>query len=164
MSDQSLSIKEIPGGLRITIPMGLRERVSLLIASIFILGFGVGMSVFASLMLRHTGMKQFWWIPLILGGLCLLLFLLVIVVIWSIPGTFVEFDGQALSAGNIGYPNHHTWPREAIKSIGVSRLPMVPIATVMIHPRKDQQVRIGYWRKRELTVAIDRLRGLMGIR
>jgi len=95
-------------------------------------------------------------------GVILAFYLLSLLTISAMPGTVIEFDGRALSVGSIGSDRRRSWPREKIKSLKVSRLPMVPIANVVIQTDTDPSVRAGVYRRRDLEAVVARLREAIG--
>ena len=165
MSDPGLLIEQRPDTLRIVITPGRRERASLAVAATSILIFGLLMSGGAAISLKHTGVAgRYWWLPFIFSGLMLPLFALGLTVIGAIPTTVVVLNQTELSIGDDFNERRTVLPRTALRSISVSRLPMVPIGTMVIRSAGNAPARAGYWRNKELIAAANQLRTAAGLR
>jgi hypothetical protein len=126
--------------------------------------FGTMMAAIAELALRSgTQIHVLWLLPFLVLAVVIGFYLLSLLTIHSMPGSLVEFDGKTLSVGAVGSERRTSWPREKIKSITVSRLPMVPIANLVIQPEGNPAVRAGVCRQRDLEPVAARLRQAMGL-
>ena len=158
-----LELEEKNGLLRITIPFGTREKIWMALAMTVMVIFGTMMSLVGEYAARTaTSNRIFWVIPLFVLGIILAFYLLGLLAIRAMPGSIIEFDGKILSVGSIGSKRRSTYPREKIKSVSVSRLPMVPVANLVILLKNDPSVRTGVCRQRDMEIAADKLREAIG--
>jgi hypothetical protein len=158
-------MEEREGVLRITIPFGFREKIWMVVAVTCMLFFGIMMSLVAEYAARSaTHLWALLAIPFVMLGVIAALYLLSLVTINSMPGSVIEFDGKVLSIGSVGSQRRTSWAREKIKSIRVSRLPMVPVANLMIQTETDPGVRAGVYRQRDLEMAVVKLRDAIGLK
>ncbi len=158
-----LVMEEREGVLRITIPFGRREKFWMMVAVTCMLGFGTMMSLVGEYAARSvTHAWALLAIPFVVLGVILAFYLLSLLAINAMPGTAIEFDGRALSVGSIGSERRRSWPGEKIKSLRVSRLPMVPIANIVILVGGEPSVRAGIYRRRDLEAVVSRLREAIG--
>jgi hypothetical protein len=160
-----LEVEEKDGLLRITIPFGTREKIWMALAMTVMFIFGTMMSLVGEYAARSaTSNRIFWVIPLFVLGIILVFYLLSLLAIRAMPGSIIEFDGKTLSIGSIGSQRRSTYPREKIKSLSVSRLPMVPVANLVILLKGDPSVRTGVCRQRDLEIAAGKLRQAIGLK
>jgi hypothetical protein len=125
--------------------------------------FGTMMSLVAEYAARSaTHAWALLAIPFVMLGVILAFYLLSLLAISAMPGTVIEFDGKSLSVGSIGSERRRSFPREKIKSLRVSRLPMVPIANIVIQVGSEPSVRAGTYRQRDLAAVAARLREAIG--
>jgi hypothetical protein len=159
-----LELEEREGVLRITIPFGIREKIWMTVAMTCMLCFGTLMSLVAEYAARSaTHVWAVLAIPFVMLGVIVAFYLLSLLTINSMPGSVIEFDGKMLSIGSIGSQRRTSWPREKIKSLRVSRLPMVPVANLVIQTETDPSVRAGVYRQRDLEAAVVKLREAIGL-
>jgi hypothetical protein len=159
-----LEMEQREGVLRITIPFGRREKSWMMVAVTCMLCFGAMMALVGEYAARSvTHVWALLAIPFVVLGVMLALYLLSLLAINAMPGTVMEFDGGALSVGSIGSERRRSWPREKIRSLHVSRLPMVPIANIVILIGGEPSVRVGVYRRRDLEAVVVRLRKAMAL-
>jgi hypothetical protein len=162
--NQRLQIEQQGASLRITIPFGTREKIWMAIAVTCMLFFGVMMSMVGELAARSvTHSWPLLAIPFVILGVIVGFYLLSLLIINSMPGSVIEYNGKTLSIGSIGSERRTKWPGEKIKSLRVSRLPMVPVANLVIQPVGDASVRAGIYGRRDLQAAAAKLREAMGL-
>jgi hypothetical protein len=162
--NQRLQIEQQGGSLRITIPFGTREKIWMAIAVTCMLCFGMMMALVGELAARSvTHSWPLLAIPFVILGVIVGFYLLSLLIINSMPGSVIEYDGKTLSIGSSGSERRTSWPREKIKALRVSRLPMVPVANIVIQPANDPSVRAGIYGRRDLEAAMAKLREAMGL-
>jgi len=166
MSDRArLELEETDGLLRITIPFGAREKFWMALAMTVMFIFGTMMSLVGEYAARSaTSNRIIWAIPLFVLGIIAAFYLLSLLAIRAMSGTIIEFDGKTLSVGSIGSLRRSNYPRAEIKSLSVSRLPMVPVANLVILLNNDPSVRAGVCRHRDLEIAADKLSQAIGLK
>jgi hypothetical protein len=165
MTSSELELEQKDGLLRVIIPVGFRDKMWLAMALTVMLLFGTIMSLIAEFAARSaTTVHAVWVIPFVMLGVIALFYLLSLLAIRSMPGSIIEFDGKILSIGSIGSERRTRFPRENIKALDVSRLPMVPVANLVIHTKNDPSVRTGVCRKRDLEIAAAQLRTAIGLK
>jgi hypothetical protein len=158
-NEAAIEIEEREGKLRITIPFGSRERFWMSVAITVMAFFGTMMAIIAMVALRGAGGSALLlWIPRVIVVVVILLYLLSLAGVRSTPGSLLEFDGAVLAIGSIGGEPRTKWPRSKIKSITVSRLPLVPVANLVIHLNGEPSIYAGVCRGRELEPVAQRLR------
>ncbi len=151
--------------LRATIPVTWREKVWMGLALTVMLLFGLMMATVAGVAIRSvSSTAALRLIPLGLGAFVVLLYLLSLLALRGMPGNVIELDSKSLSLGSIGSKRRQNWPLKKIKSLSVSRLPMVPVANLVIQLHGDPAVRTAICNQRDLRVAADRLRSKLGMK
>jgi hypothetical protein len=162
---RQLQIDETNGLLRITIPFGSREKIWMGVALTVMLIFGALMSLVGEFAARSaTNIRIIWFIPLFVLGIIAAFYLLSLLALRSLPGSVIEFDGKDLSIGSIGSAKRQNWPKAKIKSLEVSRLPMVPVANLVIYIDGVPSVRTAVCRQRDLEFAASKLRDALGLK
>lgn len=163
-NDGQLEVEEQDGHLRITIPFGSVQKMWMMLAATVMLFFGTLMCLVATYAVRSaTANHAFWIIPEAMFGMIFCLYVLGLLAIRATPGKVIEFDGVNLSVGTNDSKQRKSWPKEQIKALRVSRLPMVTVANLEIDTGGGATVHAGVYRRRDLEAVAARLRNLLGL-